>query len=200
MHGRLHLAQFGALLDEIHDLRLASHKFAMLCLPACTLPDDVHRDGRRIRQFLRNISGQWTRLRNSGDHILHDSDANLTTVMAGAFTQQAEDSFLCFQGMGISICTQLLCNRQPDPAELGELMRIVTHDFHQTINELLIAARHVAQMGDQNASRLAMLDELSGLPNRRALYAHIQRIRRRTLAPQQCRIDANRLGPAQDYQ
>jgi diguanylate cyclase (GGDEF)-like protein len=170
-----HTTQFGALLDEIHNLRLASHKFAMLCLSASTLPDDVHHDARRVRQLLRDISGQWIRLRNSQDHMLHGSDGALALIMTKAFSRQAEDSFLCFQDIGISVCTQLLCDQQPNATELRELMRLVTHDLHQTIDELLIAARQIGQMGDQNASRLASVDDLSGLPNRRALYNHIQR-------------------------
>ena len=169
------MARFSVLLDEVHNLRLASHNFAMLCLSASTLSDSGPNDARVVRQRLREISGLWARLRNAGDHILHGSDSHLIQIMSKAFTRQTEDSFRCFEDIGISICTQLLFDQRPETTELRELMRIVTEDLHQTIDGLLAAARHVGQIGDQSASRLASVDELTGLPNRRALYDHIQR-------------------------
>lgn len=169
------MAQYGLLLDELHNLRLYSQRFAMLCLSASTLADSGQSDARQVRQLLREISGLWAELRNSGEHILHGSDVSLIRVMTNAFTREAEDSFRCFEDIGISICTQLLFDHKPETTELRELMRIVTRDLHDTISDLLAAARLVGQMGDKSASRLASVDELSGLPNRRALYDRIQR-------------------------
>lgn len=172
-HSTFHMAQYGTLLDEVHKLRLSSHRFAMLCLSG-TLSDSSPADARQVRQLLREISALWSQLRNSGDYMLHGSDVNLIHVMTKAFSREAEHSFRCFEDIGISICTQLLFEQQPKATELRELMRIVTQDLHETIDHLLTAARLVGQMGEQNASRLASVDDLSGLPNRRALYDHIQ--------------------------
>ncbi len=95
--------------------------------------------------------------------------------MGGAFTRETEKVFDCFEGMGRDICAKLLRSKAPDPAALGELVRFVSHELFDTINTVLSAARLVAEIGGKDAEKLALTDELTGLPNRRALHELLHR-------------------------
>ena len=147
----------------------------MLCVAAGTLPCQGSTDAREVRQILRDINASWAKLRNSDDHLLRGCDPALIKIMRGAFCRETEKVFACFDSMSRNICKTLLTNEIPDPADLGELVKFVSRELFDTINTVLSAARLVSEMGEKDAERLALTDELTGLPNRRALHELLQR-------------------------
>ena len=164
------------LVLEARGLHLLSHKFAMLCVAAGTLPCHGSVSARDIRQVLRDLTASWAKLRNSDEHLLRGCDPALAKIMRGAFSRETEEVFACFDYMARNICKTLLSSSTPDPADLGELVRFVSRELSDTINAVLSAARLVSEMGEKDAERLALTDELTGLPNRRALHELLQRI------------------------
>ncbi|MBX2805045.1 MAG: EAL domain-containing protein [Hyphomicrobiales bacterium] len=164
------------LVLETQSLHLLSHKFVMLSVAASALPRSELTDARAIRQIIRDMSAVWSKLRNSETYLLNGSDPALVKIMGGAFSREAERVFECFEGMAQNVCTQLLRQRTPDPAELGELLRFVSQDLSHTIDTVALAARLVAEIGTKNAERRALTDELTGLPNRRALHELLSKI------------------------
>ena len=158
------------LVLEARGLHLLSHKFAMLCVAKGALPRFDVASAREVRQVLRDLVASWCKLRNSEEHLLQGCEPALVKIMNGAFSRETESVFSCFEGMGRNVCEQLMAGKPPDPADLGEMVRFVSHELFDTINSVLSAARLVAEMGARVAERLALTDELTGLPNRRALH------------------------------
>lgn len=163
------------LILEARGLHLLSHRFAMLCLAAGTLDCRELADAREIRQVLSDFSASRTKLRNADDHLLKGCDPALAKIMRGAFCRGTEQVFECFEEMSRSICASLMRNAPPDPATLKELVRFVSRQLFDAINSVLSAARLVAEMGEKKSERLALTDELTGLPNRRALHELLRR-------------------------
>ncbi len=164
------------LVLEARGLQTLSHKFAMLCLAASVLPCRGSTDITEIRQILRDLSASWSKLRNSEAHLLKGFDPALTKIMSGAFSRETERVFDCFDSMATNIYATLRRDATPDTADLGELVRFVSHELSDTINVVLSTARLVAEMGEKNVEKLALTDELTGLPNRRALRDLLNRI------------------------
>lgn len=167
--------QLGRLVLEVRDLHLLSHRFAMLCAANGILAGDPVTNAREIRQVLRDMSASWSRLRNCEAHLLRGYDTALIKIMTGAFSRETENTFSCFEAMARNISEKLMEGAEPEPLELKELVRFVTHELFYCINDLLSAASLVAEMGDRSVAKLALLDELTGLPNRRALHDFLHR-------------------------
>lgn len=163
------------LVLEARGLHLLSHRFAMLCLAAGMLDCGEPADVREIRQVLSDFSASTAKLRNADKHLLKDWDPALAKIMRGAFSRDTEKVFDCFEATARSICASLLQNTSPDPATLKELVRFVSRQLFDAINLVFSTALLVAEMGEKKSEQLALTDELTGLPNRRALHELLQR-------------------------
>lgn len=163
------------LVLEARGLHLLSHKFAMLCIAVGLLPCRGSTNAREVRQTLRDLSASWCKLRNSESHLLQGFDPALVKILSGAFSRETEEVFGCFEGMARDLCAKLLRNATPAPQDLGELVRFVSREFSDTINSILSATRLIAELGGKDAENLALTDELTGLPNRRALHELLRR-------------------------
>lgn len=163
------------LILEARGLHLLSHKFAMLSLSVGMLPCGGSSTAKDVRQVLRELSASWSTLRNSDVNLLKGFDPALSKIMNGAFSRESVGVFDCFDGMARGICDKLLKNSSPDPADLGELVRFVSQELSDAFSVVLSAARLVSDIANKDSEKLALIDELTGLPNRRALHELVQR-------------------------
>lgn len=164
-----------SLALEARGLQLYSNRFAMEALAASTLPGDMP-SALEVREVLRDLSASWSKLRNSESHFLKGADPALVEVMTLAFSRETERVFECFEGMARNICITLLRNGKPDLHDLSELVRFVSLELSAVNASILTAASLVAEMGARDTAKLALTDELTGLPNRRALHDLLHRM------------------------
>jgi len=163
------------LVLEASGLHWLGQRVAMLSLAAGTLSGSGLANAQKVRQVLKDFSASWSKLRCSGSYLLHDLDPALSMIMSGAFSRETEKVFSCFESMTKNICNDLATNVTPKPEELGELVRFVSEELFDTINAILRTARLVAEIGGNTMEQFALTDELTGLPNRRAVHDLLQR-------------------------
>ncbi|MFK8036636.1 MAG: putative bifunctional diguanylate cyclase/phosphodiesterase [Hyphomicrobiales bacterium] len=164
------------LVLEARGLQLLSHRFTMLSLAAGTLKGRNSSNTSQARKVLSDLTTSWSMLRNSKAQLLQGCDPALIRIMDGAFSRKTEEVFECFEGMARNICATLLRRQVPASEDFSELVRFVSHELSDTNNTILSAARLVAEMGERYSKKLALTDELTGLPNRRALHDMLQHV------------------------
>jgi len=156
------------LVHDAHQLEVMSYKFAMLCLAASFLPGRAR--AKAARQAFRDMSASWTPLRNTRVHHLDGSDPTLIEIMEGAFTLEARQLFESFDTMAQDLCDTLAWGDTPKACDLTELTHLVSHELSEANASIAASAHLVARMGRKEIELDAMVDHLTGLPNRRALY------------------------------
>ncbi len=164
------------LVKNAADLHLLSYKFATVCMAENLQPRGGATVARQARQILMDISAAWSALRNSETNFLSSFDPTFTKIMGGAFSRDAIRNFNCFECMARNICQKFSDDISQNSADLAELSRFVSEELFDTFNGIVSAARLVSELGGREVEKLALTDELTGLPNRRALHEFLDRM------------------------
>ncbi|MBU2359683.1 MAG: EAL domain-containing protein, partial [Alphaproteobacteria bacterium] len=157
------------------ELHVLCHSFAMQVMAAHLMASDATPTRHQTRQLLAKIIGVWSDLRNADVTLLKGADPALIRIMNGAFTREAIRTFTCFEDMARHVITRFAKGGDPDPVGLAELAQFVTTELSTTIGCVVSAARLVADLGGRDMERLALTDDLTALPNRRAFHEVMNR-------------------------
>jgi len=143
-------------------------RFAMLC----AAPDVQANTPQERRKTLNHCIQTWAQLCQAKVHYLADFDPALTKLMEGALSRSNLETFDRFVAMGEDICD---VGQSTQDHVIGELVQFVAQELTDALTGVFSTARMVAEMGSGHVAQLALTDELTGLPNRRALQEMLHR-------------------------
>ncbi|MEM7059390.1 MAG: EAL domain-containing protein [Pseudomonadota bacterium] len=160
------------LLHELAgDLRSQSQKFVILAaaVSASPLSEDTQVNLREVRLSLQAFRTTLRQLRNCGKDLLADCDPALPATMDTAFSRSTVDAFETFGVMARAICADLRRRQSLEPMVIVELVRLSVNELDAAHDSLISTTRTMQMMGASADLNLALTDDLTGLPNRRAL-------------------------------
>ncbi|SEV93898.1 diguanylate cyclase (GGDEF) domain-containing protein [Cognatiyoonia koreensis] len=129
----------------------------------------------RAREALQEFLATRSSLRNSQASLLSGCDAALSKMISEAFSRENEAIYDCFEMIARSICSSLSRGEAPSRADLSELIQLVVCQLSDANNAILAAAQFIADTAQTDTEKLALIDQLTGLPNRRALEDELAR-------------------------
>jgi diguanylate cyclase (GGDEF)-like protein len=121
------------------------------------------------REALQEFLTTRSSLRNSHATVLRGYDPVLAKMMTEAFSRENEEIFGCFEVIARSICSSLSQGKAPAQADLCELVTLVQCQLADANNSVLAAVNFIVATARTDIEKLAHIDVLTGLPNRRAL-------------------------------
>lgn len=161
------------LVQEAGALQAASQQIALLGLAARLQGCATTAGHSQLRGAVRDFLDTLSRLRNCGADLLSGCDPDLSKIMTQAFTRDIKDIYNCFESMARDVSTVIGHGRMPSDAALSELVNFVVHQVTDANNAVAAAARLIADTACTDAESLAVTDQLTGLPNRRALQEYL---------------------------
>ena len=169
-------SRLGQILNYAHRLptearAIVAHA-AMATRGATISPEDVN----QLRVAVAAFSGALREVRHCNQGLLEGLDAAVAQTVKSAFTRRADAVLTCFLDMVREIDTEFRAERHVPVPQMRELMRFVVEDLQAVLTEIIEACRQAFEMGHKEAANLAYMDELTGLPNRRALHDIARRV------------------------
>ena len=162
---------------EGHAARLLalSHRAGMLAMAASTGDETLGARPRDIRRAMNGFAQTLGQLRQAETGLLPRVDASARARLAEALSPSAMDVFDGFLNQMRTVCQHI---ERQDPGLLlsrSELFRLINGDLGVAVDALARAASEALQDQNLEDRKLAYLDDLTDLPNRRALYRLAER-------------------------
>lgn len=160
------------LLHELAgDLRSQTQKFVMLATAVSADPrsEDPQVNLRQVRLCLQAFRTILRQLQNSSKDLLADCDPALSATLNTAFSRNTLDAFSTFSAMARAICADLRRRKALDAMVVMEMVRLSINELDRAHETVISTTRTVRMMGASADMDLALTDDLTGLPNRRAL-------------------------------
>lgn len=157
------------LVMEAQTLHLHCHKLALLCLAAGCSPEEAVERAIEIDKMRCALRDSLHKLRATEGFFLRASDPSLIKMMKNALSGRTERVFADFDAQLATLSAQFGSGKSADHGRLQAVMQALTGDVTKTIDHIILVAQDIAEIGGADAAKLALTDDLTGLPNRRAL-------------------------------
>lgn len=157
------------LVMEAQKLHLHCHKLVLLCLAAGCSPQDALQRSAEIDHMRCALRDSLHKLRTTEGFFLRAYDPSLAQMMKTVVSGKAERVFSEFDAILATLSAQLAAGDRADHAVLEAAVTALSGDVTTTIDRIVVVAQKVAEAGGADAAKLALTDDLTGLPNRRAL-------------------------------
>lgn len=157
------------LVMEAQRLHLHCHKLTVLCLAAGSAPEEAQDFATEIDSARRGLAESLAKLRNTRSYFLRSYDHALAEMMDQAFGGGVAETFARFDLSIAALADQYRAGQRADSVTLRAIVRNLSDDVTLAIDTVISVAKTVAEIGGADAIKLALTDDLTGLPNRRAL-------------------------------